>query len=144
MFDLGEEAVRLLGLFLAVQFIGQCIAGGPPEIGEVFHLVQLFGEGEGKQMIAQVGVSAYGHGQTLEQRGLAGPAHTNQQVVLGAALARCARQFIAQEGELVLACDEVGEQGVVAQPVGVVVMVGGAHSVSRRSHQRRKGSRRKR
>ena len=51
-----------------------------------------------------------------------------------------------QEGEVVLPGYEVFYQSVIAEPVWVVVKIWllRAHSVSLRSHQRLKGSRRKR
>ena len=126
---------------LAVEFVHQRLACGPPEVGQVLDLIQLFGEGERDEVVGEVGVAADGDGEALEQGGLAGATQADEQIVLNAAFERCAGELVAQEAELCLTGDEAGDEGVVAEPVGVVVVGGDAHRLFLRSHQRRRGSR---
>jgi hypothetical protein len=59
--------------------------------------IEFFGKRERDQVVVQIGIAADGDRQALEQRGLAGAAQAHQQVVLDAADARSAREFVAQE-----------------------------------------------
>ena len=136
-----HQGVGVGAAALAVEFVHQRLAGGPPEVGEVLDLIQLFGEGQGDEVVGEVGVAADGDGEALEQGGLAGATQADEQVMLHAAFERRAGELVAQEAELRLAGDEAGDQGVVAEPVGVVVVGGDAHRLFLRFHQRRRGSR---